>query len=153
MSPADATVAATDEASYRCWVAEHVRFADLDLLGHVNNKAFLTYAESGRVGFLTETAMWVPGAARQNVVARVEIDYRQELHFPAEVRVGVRVLEIGRSSFRLGLGIFSHKGCVATVTAVMVRIDAQTRAATALTEEERARLLPHLASGSAPGVE
>ncbi len=136
---------ATDAASYRCWVDEHVRFADLDLLGHVNNKAFLTYAESGRVGFLTESQMWEPGAPRQNVVARLEIDYRQELHFPADIRIGVRVLSIGRSSFVLGLGVFAAKGCIATIQTVMVRIDAQTRAAVTLTDEERARLQPYLA--------
>lgn len=134
---------ATDTEAYRFWVEEHVRFADLDMLGHVNNKAFLTYAESGRVGFLSETRMWVPGAARQNVVGRVEIDYRQELHFPAPVRIGVRVLEIGRSSFRLGLGIFGPKGCVATVVTVMVRIDTQSRAPVMLDDEERARLQPY----------
>ena len=145
MSAADSLPSATDAASYRCWTTEHVRFADLDLLGHVNNKAFLTYAESGRVAFLSETRMWMPGAARQNVVARVEIDYRQELHFPADLRIGIRVLKLGRSSFTLGLGIFGPRGCAATVVAVMVRIDAQTRAAAELDDEERARLLPYLA--------
>jgi acyl-CoA thioester hydrolase len=39
---------AMDPASYRFWVTEHIRFADLDLLGHVNNVAFTVYAESCR---------------------------------------------------------------------------------------------------------
>lgn len=145
MSRADAD-GATDPASYRCWVEEHVRFADLDLLGHVNNKAFLTYAESGRVGFLKQTQMWEAGAPRQNVVARLEVDYRQELHFPADIRIGVRVLSIGRSSFVLGLGVFGPGGCVATIVTVMVRIDTQSRAAVELDESERARLQPYLAA-------
>lgn len=137
-SPADSP------ASYRCWVDEHVRFADLDVLGHVNNKAFLVYAESGRVVFLTETRMWDPADPRQNVIARVEIDYRRELHFPADLRVGVRVIDIGRRSFRLGQGIFKGDVCVATVEAVMVRIDMQTRQPVELSVDERARLEPYL---------
>lgn len=138
--------AASDESSYRMWVDERVRFADLDLMGHVNNKAYMTYAESGRVGFLLKTGMWVQGAARQNVVARQEIDYLNELHFPAEIRIGVRVLAIGRSSYTIGLGIFGPRGCVASVVTVMVRIDAATHAKLALDDEEKARLQPWLAT-------
>ncbi len=139
-------VAATDRAAYRFWVDERVRFADLDLLGHVNNKAFTTYAESGRAAFLRDTAMGVPGDRRQSIIARLEIDYLRELHYPAELRIGVRVIALGRSSFTLGLGIFTGAVCVATAVTVLVRIDAQTRAAVALDAEERARLQPYLAA-------
>lgn len=135
---------AESPAGYRCWVDERVRFADLDVLGHVNNKSFLTYAESGRVVFLGGTGLWQQGAVRQNVVARVEIDYRRELHFPADIRIGTRVLDIGRSSFRLGQGIFRGDDCIATIVAVMVRIDTQTRQAVVLNDGERAQLLPYL---------
>lgn len=125
---------------YRFWITEHIRFADLDLLGHVNNKAFLTYAESARAAFLRETGLWVPQAPRQNVLARLEIDYRRELHYPGELRVGVRVLDIGRTSFRLGIGVFDGEHCAATITTVLVRIDVATRAAVALDNDERERL-------------
>ena len=39
----------TDPGSYSFWATEHVRFADLDMLGHVNNKAYATYFEPARV--------------------------------------------------------------------------------------------------------
>lgn len=135
-----AAVAATDVAAYRFWTDERVRFDDLDLLGHVNNKSFTTYAESGRVAFLSQTRLWVPHAAQQNVIVRLEIDYRRELHFPADVRVGVRVLRIGNRSFTLGLGMFSGGHCVATATTVMVRIDAASRKAIELDADVRERL-------------
>lgn len=137
--------AAADPANYRFWIDEHVRFADLDLLGHVNNKAFTTYAESGRAAFLRETGLWNPADRRQNVIARLEIDYLRELHYPARLRVGVNVLRFGRSSFSLGLGIFSDGVCIASVVTVLVRIDASTREAVPLNEAERARLLPYVA--------
>lgn len=140
---APAPVAASDPASYRFWIDEHVRFADLDMLGHVNNKAFTTYAESGRAAFLRETGLWIPGARRQSVIVRLEVDYLRELHYPAALRVGVCVLAIGTRSFSLGLGIFSGDACIATVVTVLVRIDGQTRVPVALDAGERECLRPY----------
>lgn len=137
---------ASDSTSYKFWATEQVRFADLDMLGHVNNKAFFTFAESGRVAFLRETQLWVPGAVRQNVIRHAELDYLRELHFPAEVRIGLRVLKIGGTSFTLGLGMFSGGHCVATASTVLVRIDTQSRAPVTLNDEERGRLQPFLAA-------
>lgn len=138
--------AATDEVAYRFWAEEHVRFADLDMLGHVNNKSFNVFAESGRVAFLDQTRMWQVDSPRQNVIVRVELDYHRELHFPAVVRIGVRVLKIGTTSFTLGLGMFSGGHCVASAVTVLVRIDNRTRAPLPLDDQERALLLPYLAA-------
>lgn len=135
----------TDPAAYRYWITERIRFADLDMLGHVNNKAFLTYAESGRAAFLGHSGLWVPHGPQQNVIARLEIDYRRELHYPGEVRVGVQVLKIGTTSFTLGLGLFDGEQCAATVLTVLVRIDTASRAPVALGEAERALLAPYRA--------
>ncbi|MGB1562882.1 MAG: acyl-CoA thioesterase [Sinimarinibacterium flocculans] len=138
------TTAATDAGAYRYWVPEIVRFADLDLIGHVNNKAYATYAESGRAAFLRHTGLWRPDATRHSVIVRLEIDYRRELHYPADLRIGVRVLNIGKRSFTLGLGIFHGDICVATVVTVFARMDAQTRKAVELDAQERAALSPYL---------
>lgn len=137
---------ATDEAAYHFWAREQVRFADLDMLGHVNNKAFFTFAESGRVAFLSETRLWVPGSVRQNVIRHAELDYLRELHFPAEVKIGLRVLKVGTTSFTLGLGMFSGGHCVATASTVLVRIDTKSRAPIMLNDEERGLLQPYLAA-------
>jgi acyl-CoA thioester hydrolase len=146
--PASDTVAAvpgaaTAAASYRYWTDELVRFADLDLLGHVNNKAFTVYAESGRAAFLQQTGLWLPGATPQTVIARVEIDYLRELNYPCALKIGVRVLKLGRSSFTLGLGIFDGDSCVAVVVTVLVRIDSVTHETLPLSANERERLQPY----------
>lgn len=145
MSDNVALRSAKDPAAYSFWIEEHVRFADLDVLGHVNNKAFFTFAESGRVVFLKTTGLWKPGAQRQGVIVRAEMDYHQELHFPATLRIGMRVLKVGRTSFTLGLGMFNGDQCVATNVTVVVRIDTQTREPVALNEEELAGIRPYLA--------
>jgi acyl-CoA thioester hydrolase len=134
----------TNPAFYKFWVTEHIRFADLDLLGHVNNVAFTIYAESCRAAFMHQTKFWIPHAQRQNVIVRIELDYRRELHYPGEVRAGLRVLKIGNSSFTLGQGLFDGEHCAATAVTTIVRIDANTRKATPLNDEERANLQPYL---------
>jgi acyl-CoA thioester hydrolase len=133
--------------SYRFWTREHVRFDDLDMLGHANNKAFTTYAESGRAAFLREIGLsWGPQVERQSVIVHLELDYHGELHYPAELRVGVNVRHIGRTSFTLGFGIFEGERCVASGKTVFVRIDAKSRKPVALDQIERGCLLPHLAA-------
>lgn len=144
MSESHATPAATEPRAYRFWSVEHVRFADLDMLGHVNNVAFTVYAESGRAAFLREAGLWKAGSARHNVVARLEMDYRRELQYPGEVRLGLRVLKIGNSSFTVGQGFFSGETCAATAVATLVRFDAHTRRAVPLDENERRILQAHL---------
>jgi acyl-CoA thioester hydrolase len=128
---------------FRFWIVEHIRFADLDLLGHVNNKAFLTYAESVRAAFLHEIGLWTPSGAQQNVLVQVAIDYRRELHYPGEVRVGLRIESIGRSSFSMTIGLFDGADCAASVSATLVRIDVQTRRPQALDEATRLVLEPY----------
>jgi acyl-CoA thioester hydrolase len=145
--------AATEPDSYRFWIDEHVRFADLDTLGHVNNVAFTVYAESGRAAFMRHVGLWIRNAARETVVARLELDYRRELHYAEAIRVGVRVLKLGRSSFMLGLGLFGGSGCAATAVTVMVRVDRDSRQPVALSDDERAALAPYLdAGGMAAGT-
>lgn len=130
----------TRVSDYRYWIGERVRFNDLDLLGHVNNIAYMVYVETGRANFLRSIGMFEIGGRRQTVIARMEIDYRRELGYPADVRVGVRVLAVGRSSFRIGVGIFDGDVCVATAVNVIVRWDRDLHQSLALDESERAAL-------------
>jgi acyl-CoA thioester hydrolase len=140
MSEADGT----HVADYRFWVDERVRFNDLDLLGHVNNVAYVVYVENGRAAFLRDIGLWTIGAPRQIVIVHFAMDYRREVRFPAELRVGVRALAIGNRSFRIGVGIFRDGQCVATADNTVVCWDTAQRRAVPLDERERAALAPHL---------
>ena len=137
---------ATDARSYGFWAEERVRFADLDMLGHVNNKAYFTYAETARVAFLSASGLWRPGHFRQNVVGRAELDYLRELHFPANLRIGVRITKVGNTSFTIGMGMFNGDVCIATAVTLMVRINTQTRTPVPLDDEEKAMLKPFLSA-------
>lgn len=148
MAAAALPAPARDAATYRFWVDEHARFADLDLLGHVNNVAFAVYAEYARSMFLHQTGLWVPQAARQSVIARIEIDYRQELLFPAQVRIGLLVRAIGRTSFTVDTCVFQEGVCISTCRATLVRRDGASPRPVPLNDEELRSLQPWLAAAA-----
>ena len=97
-------------ASFTCWTQEKIRFGDTDRLGHVNNAVFATLSEAGRVAFLLENGLPVLGHGLTWVIARLELDYRAELMWPALADIGTNLLSIGRSSLRIGQGMFWERG-------------------------------------------
>lgn len=141
--PVNRPVDLTDPAGYRFWTGERVRFADLDRQGHVNNNAFGVYFEQGRVHLLEALRGFGPDAPWTVVLARSVVDHLAEVHYPAELRIGVRVLRIGNTSITLGLGVFDGATCAATQEAVSVLIDRGTGRPTPVPESLRAALAAH----------
>ena len=140
----------TDPATYDHWVDEQVRFSDTDLVGHVNNVAIAAYVESGRVAYaggLLAASGAGAGAGYGLTLRRVEIDYLSELHYPAQLRIGSRLLAIGRTSLTVGTGVFLGERCAATARGVLVAVDAQ--GAVPIADEARRVLEAELAGASA----
>jgi acyl-CoA thioester hydrolase len=137
----DETPGLTNRATYRFWHKENLRFSDTDMIGHVNNVAFAALLESGRTAYTHGGDFPRFPAAGQVVMARVEIDYRMELHWPNTVDIGTRLLRVGNSSFVLGQGIFRGEDCVTTGRTVLVLIDKATRRSLPLPEDYRAALM------------
>ncbi|HMK67521.1 MAG TPA: thioesterase family protein [Stellaceae bacterium] len=131
---------ATERSSYSVWARDRLRFGDTDLQGHINNAVFATFCETGRVSFLFDEDLNLRGPGASFVIARLELDYRAELFYPGEVEIGTRVLHVGRTSFRLGQGIFNGDICAATGASVLVLMDDATRKPKALTPQLRAWL-------------
>ncbi|HEV3177449.1 MAG TPA: thioesterase family protein [Stellaceae bacterium] len=144
-SGAQALPSPTERGSYAIWTYDKLRYADTDRQGHVNNAVFATFCESGRVMFLYDEKLNLAGPDANFVVVRLELDFRSELFYPGRVDIGTRVLGIGRTSFRLGQGIFNGETCAATAETVLVQMDAATRKAKALTPQLRAWLEERLA--------
>jgi acyl-CoA thioester hydrolase len=105
---------------YRHWIEDRVRFADLDPLGHCNNAAIGGFFESSRVALFTDAGFPVSGGDLSIPIVRVEIDFRHEILYDARVRVGARVLRIGRTSFTLAGAVFDGQRCAATAQVVAV---------------------------------
>ncbi|HEY0832387.1 MAG TPA: thioesterase family protein [Azospirillum sp.] len=130
----------TDRARLKAWTTEKLRYCDTDRQGHVNNAVFSEMCEAGRVAFLFEPGApsAPPGCAF--VIARLELDFLGEMNWPGTVDVGTAVLSVGRSSFRLGQGIFSNGACAGTAETVIVLMDEETRRSAPLPDDLRARL-------------
>jgi acyl-CoA thioester hydrolase len=62
---------------------------DLDSLGHMNNAVVLEYLEAGRWDWFVRNGLQRAGRVTP-VVARAEVDYRQEI-FPGELTISTRV--------------------------------------------------------------
>lgn len=129
------TVCDTDASSYKHWTNVELRYGDTDRQGHINNAVYCTLFESGRVDFLFDRGgQGVCGEGKNFVIARLTLDYLQEMNFPGTARVGSKILSIGRSSFRVGQAIFMGDQCYSTAESVIVLTDEKTRRSTPLGE-------------------
>lgn len=113
------------------------RFSDLDLLGHVNNVAFLVYVQECRLKLLSR--LLGDRLFRMNhVVVRNEIDYLRELSLGVEaLSIDTWIERIGTSSYTIACEILDPAGEVAArAKTVLVRLG-ETGTAEPLTPEER----------------
>ena len=96
------------ERQYAFWLPVTVRWADMDSLGHVNNAKYFTYLESARTAFFDAVDLWrFREHPRQGIaVVQAACNFRQQVRYPAELEVGLRVTRVGGKSFTLEYGIF-----------------------------------------------
>ncbi len=115
-----------------------VRWRDTDALGHVNHAVFLSYLEEGRDAFFAHTL----GTDPMYVVARVEVDFRAEVHHSSgRVRVTIEVESIGTRSLTTRERVLTAGGDDAAVArVVIVRWDADAHKPVPFTAEERRKL-------------
>ncbi|MBO6519799.1 MAG: acyl-CoA thioesterase [Rhodospirillales bacterium] len=104
-----------------------IRFSDQDSMGHVNNVSFGAYIEAARTMLIQGLLDQFDHPGLDFILARVVIDYRQELHYPGTVDVGARLIRLGSKSLTSGYGVFSGDECVATSESVNVFYDMNTR--------------------------
>ena len=106
---------------------EHVRFRDLDAMGHVNNAVFATYVEQARVEYLSwlgvlDRAVYSAGAESM-ILARLELDFRAPGEADGEVAIGVRPVRMGTKSFDLEYRIEQEGNVIADARTVLVAYD------------------------------
>lgn len=123
-----------------CIARDKMRYGDTDRQGHVNNAAFSTFFETGRVELLFSNETDLLGPDGSIVIARLTIDFRKELKWPGEVDIGTRIATIGRSSLRCEQALFNQGDCIATAESIVVLTDANTRRSKPFSHEARAYL-------------
>lgn len=117
LSPADFPLTTTDK----------LRYSDTDRQGHINNAVFATFFETGRVEIISQIDRHSEVSDREFVLARITIDYLQEVHWPGTVTIGSRISRVGTSSLTVEQVIFFDETVCARAESVMVQIRTSTR--------------------------
>lgn len=102
------------------------RFQDLDPLGHINNVAMAALFENGRVRFnrelLVERKRRVAG--ERWLIARVEVNYLAEGHFPDPITVVSGIGRIGSSSWDIVSAAYQNGKCIGLCDTTIVKTNA-----------------------------
>jgi acyl-CoA thioester hydrolase len=117
------------------------RWTDFDALGHITAAAYPIYLDQARDACLT--AAVGPFTEWPSVLVHVTVDYRREIQHPAiEVVVRSRIAEVGRTSITFEQEVVAPDGeTAATSRSVLVAWDAEARAARAISDDDRAKLV------------
>lgn len=131
-----------DIQSFGFLTTEHLRFADVDANGHINNVAFLVFFENARIRYLKDQLKGLRALTGLDVVvAHIDIDLKRQMFYPGTIQAGARLVEIRRSSIVIGQAIFDQDGhCAATGHVILVSIDKQSGRAAAIGDDARASL-------------
>lgn len=122
-------------------IALPVQWGEQDAYGHVNNAVYFRWVESSRIAYTERLGF--AGLMRETqvgpILASVTCDYRRQIIFPDEVRVGSRVTRLGRTSFGMEHRIVttSNLAVAAEARSTIVLFDYRAQTPTPLTEAIR----------------
>ena len=77
------------------------RFSDLDKVGHVNHVNLTGFFQEGRNRLIYEFEL-IKAAHCSLVVAALNVEFAGDLFHPEPIEIHSGLLEVGRSSFRVG---------------------------------------------------
>ena len=120
------------------------RFADFDMMGHVNNAVYFTYMEIARVKYWNTAVKW-DWKKTGVVIAKAELDYHSPVYPDDKISMYVRTSRIGKSSFDLeyllvklvhGEEVICSKG-----KTVCVAFDYSTKTSSNIPDNERTKMI------------
>lgn len=128
--------------SYPFQTAHDLRYADMDANSHVNNGAFGSLMETSRSLMFTALRKAAQTPEEQTgtatVIARFEIDYLREMHWPGSVVATTGIEKVGGASFVLRQAVFVDGHCAGVARSTCLFLDSATRKAVPLTPRMRA---------------
>jgi acyl-CoA thioester hydrolase len=129
-----------DRSIYGFATAEHLRFADVDANGHVNNGSFIEMLENARVSYLRRIVR--SGLPRfRLVIGRIEADFKRQMFYPGTATACARLIEAHQRKVVIGQALFDSKGeCTAVQKVIMVSLNEETHKSTPFDPAVRAAL-------------
>lgn len=130
--------------SFKYKTTIETRFADFDMMGHVNNAVYFTYLEIARTKYWYHAIKW-DWKKTGVVIAKASLEYIAPILIDDKVSIYVRTSRIGKSSFDLEYLIVKtiHNKeiiCSKGIT-VCVAFDYTDQASTNIPENERSKML------------
>ncbi len=128
-----------------------LRWADMDMLGHVNNVVYVDYLQEARVDLmraLAEEAGPEIGPLPAVYVARHEVQYLSSLVFRDEpVKVAMRVSEVRAATYTLDSEVYDERGgerhTYLRARTVLVHVDPETQQVRRISPAEKELLGRH----------
>lgn len=111
-----------------------LRFADIDVMGHVNNAHYLHYFETARMHFLNEELGEWNWRKHGLVLAKNEIHYKVPVTLEDKVEVEIYCSKIGDKSFTLQYNVMGKEKIFATGESVVVCFDYEQNASISIPE-------------------
>ena len=121
----------------------HIRFTDIDMLGHLNNAVYTQFMDIGKVAYFTTiNGGPIEWGSINLVVANINVNYLRQTTLYEPVEVVTRCHKIGTKSLVLHQQILNKEtGEVkADGYATMVSIDLKTKITTPITAEWRKKI-------------
>ncbi len=138
------SVAISNLDSFKYKTNIEMRFADLDMMGHVNNAIYFTYMEIGRTKYWKHAINW-DWHTTGVVIGQASIDYITPIFLADKVSMYVRTSRIGTTSFDLEYLIVKEvNGKEVTCSkgkTVCVAFDYQTKKPAAIPDKERNKMI------------
>jgi acyl-CoA thioester hydrolase len=125
---------------YTFFHQDSIRYGDTDRQGHVNNAMFIRFFESIRTALLYHPLNPMHDLNCGFVIADIHVQFINEIHWPGNVELGLRLVKIGNSSLIFEEAIFQHGILCATATSVVVHISLETKRSTPLSSLKKSEL-------------
>jgi acyl-CoA thioester hydrolase len=117
-----------------------LRYADMDVLGHLNNAVYATLCEAGRVDYMNAILDDVTPAGASFVIVKLTIEFRAEGRYPGTARIASCITRVGGSSMTYTHAITLGGKLIATAESVCALFDLTRRKALRVPETMRERI-------------
>jgi acyl-CoA thioester hydrolase len=117
---------------FKHYTYDKVRYGDTDRQGHINNAMFVRYFETSRAEIIYDPKNLLHDFNTSFVIANMNIEFLNELHWPGTVEICANVTRLGQSSITFEQVIYQEDILCSYSTCVIVHVSNETKKSTPL---------------------
>jgi acyl-CoA thioester hydrolase len=120
------------------------RFSETDALGHINNTVIPNWFEKAREPLFRFFTPDLDPKKWQLIIARIEVDFKAEIFYTADVTIKTWLDKVGNSSMSIMQQVWQNDQLCAEGRAAMIHFDWQEKKPRAIPDTIRNNLMEHL---------